>query len=507
MAGHRKLSAQQAALLAVFCASLTQAADQPQWGAAWSRNMVSEEKGLPETVDPATGRNVKWVVRLGTQTHSTPIVARGRVFIGTNNDRPKNPRHRGDCGVLLCLDESSGKLLWQLVVPKRGPTPFWDWPHTGMVSPATVEGDRVYMVSNRGEIMCLDIDGMADGNDGPFRDEGRHMARPGRPPEPIDPTDADILWLYDAPKELGVRQHDGAHCSILIDGNVLYACTSNGVDDRHMSIEAPDAPCLIALDKRDGRLLARDRERIAVRTIHCNWAPPSLAETGGRRLILYGGGDAVCYAFKALSEPLPKTPVALEKVWQYDCDPEAPKENIFRWQENHREGPSIITGMPVFYNGRVYVTAGGDYWHGKRKSWLRCFRADGRGDVTRAAAVWSFPMNAPCMNTPAIRNGLVYVADARGGLHCLEEADGRLLWTQELGGDVWSSPLVADGKIYIGTRRGWLWILRAGRRKEVLCKVRLGAPISGTATAANGVVYVATMTRLFALAKGAGAGK
>src|SRR4051812_3270927 len=57
------------------------AADQPQWGRAWSRNMTSDEKGLPDSFDPATKRNVKWVAELGSESYATPIVAGGRVLI------------------------------------------------------------------------------------------------------------------------------------------------------------------------------------------------------------------------------------------------------------------------------------------------------------------------------------------------------------------------------------------------------------------------------------------
>src|SRR5207247_361811 len=153
----------------------TRAADHAQWGEAWSRNMVSKEKGLPESFDPSTGKHIKWAVRLGTQTHSTPVVAGGRVYIGTNNENPRDPKHQGDRGVLMCFDEKGGAFLWQLVVPKREEDTYFDWPKTGISSPATVEGDRVYLVSNRGEVMCLDTHGMANGNDGPFQDEGAHM--------------------------------------------------------------------------------------------------------------------------------------------------------------------------------------------------------------------------------------------------------------------------------------------------------------------------------------------
>ena len=54
------------------------AADQPQWGQAWSRNMVSPEQGLPESFDPQSGRNILWSAELGTETHSSPVVAGGR---------------------------------------------------------------------------------------------------------------------------------------------------------------------------------------------------------------------------------------------------------------------------------------------------------------------------------------------------------------------------------------------------------------------------------------------
>ena len=96
----------------------TRAADQPQWGQRFSRNMVSDETGLPDSFDPQSGTNIKWIARLGTQTHSTPIVAGGKVLIGTNNDEPRDPRHTGDRGVLMCFDEKDGHLCWQLIVPK-----------------------------------------------------------------------------------------------------------------------------------------------------------------------------------------------------------------------------------------------------------------------------------------------------------------------------------------------------------------------------------------------------
>src|SRR5512137_1860257 len=108
-----------AAIVWSSCLQKVAGKDQPQWGEAWSRNMVSSETGLAESFDPATGRNIKWIAELGTETHGTPVIAGGRVYIGTNNGRPRDPKHQGDRGVFMCFEEQTGRFLWQLVVPKR----------------------------------------------------------------------------------------------------------------------------------------------------------------------------------------------------------------------------------------------------------------------------------------------------------------------------------------------------------------------------------------------------
>ena len=84
---------------------------------------------------------------------------------------------------------------------------------------------------------------------------------------------------------------------------------------------------------------------------------------------------------------------------------------------------------------------------------------------------------------------------------CLDAETGQVCWTHDTRGPIWASCMVADGKVYVGTQQGDFWILAAGREKKVLCSVGLEGAISGTATIANGVVYVATMKRLYAFRK------
>ena len=507
------------------------AEERPQWGEAWSRNMISGERNLPESFDPATGKNIKWSAELGTETHSSPVIAGGRVYIGTNNGNPRDPKHQGDRGVLMCFDEQSGELIWQLVVPKRTEDIYFDWPQSGIASPVTVEGDRVYLVSNRGEVMCLDAKGMADGNDGPFRDEGAHMTvkptdggttlvmhrqgsevpqrRESLTPEPNSPApltpgplDADIIWLFDLPSGAGIWSHDAAHSSILIHGDYLYLNSGTGVDNTHKKIRTPEAPSLVVLDKRTGRLVARDFEHIAPNIFHSTWCAPSLAEVNGQPLVFFGGGNGIVYAFRTLDEITPSPGgelLKLQKVWQFDFDPTAPKTNVHRYNSNRSESPSNFYGMPVFYHNRVFVAGGGDIWWGKNEAWLKCIDATLTGDITTNGLVWSYPLQKHVLATPAIANGLVFIADCGRLLHCVDAETGKACWTHDIAGEAWASALVADGKVYLGTRSGTFYVLAATRAKKLLATLDLKSPISATASAANSVLYVATMNRLYAV--------
>jgi len=490
--------------------ALAGAADRPQWQQRHTRNGVSQEKGLPERFDPATGQNIKWTARLGSQTWATPVIADGRVFIGTNNESPRDPRHKGDRGVLLCLSEEDGRFLWQLVVPKLGPDPHLDWPRAGIVSSPSVEAGRVYVVSNRGEVICLDIDGQADGNDGPYVDEGRHLAignKGGKdlPPFEVTDIDADIIWLFDIPNQAGTWPHDAAHSSILIDGDFLYVNTSNGVDRTHRQVKRPDGPSLIVLDKKTGRLLARDPLRIGPRIFHSTWSSPALGVVNGRKLIFFGGGDGVVYAFEALGSSRPEGKVqTLKLVWRFDCDPTAPKENIHEYLRNRQVSPSNIKGMPVFHDGRVYVAYGGDIWWGKEKAWLKCIDATQKDDITTSGLVWSCQLSKHCCSTPAIYQGLVFITDCGRMIRCIDAETGEVHWSYQAKGDIWASPLVADGKLYVGTRRGEFLVFAADKDKRLISSVELDSPTASTPVAANGVLYVATMRTLYAVQKSGG---
>jgi len=497
------------------------AEDQPLWGQRDSRNLVSAEKGLPDGFDPgkrdpdtglvdlATTRNVRWVSRLGNQTYGSPVIAGGKVFVGTNNEEPRDPRIQGDRGVLMCFDEKTGSFLWQLVVPKLDEIKWADWHYVGVTSPPSVEDDRAYLVSNRCEVMCLDVKGMADGNDGPYTDEGRHMVPAGDKPLAPRDKDADIIWLYDMVAEADVYPHNASSCSILVHGDLLYVCTGNGVEWTHEKVPKPESPTLVVLDKRTGKLVARDDFRMGTNVIHGQWSSPSLGQVEGKPRMFLGGGDGCVYAFEPLNvnthtnDTADRKPTLLKNAWKFNGHPLAQTQDDVPIEHGYDCASYEVFSMPVFYDNRIYVTVSQDPWYKKKLGWLVCIDAAIHGDVTRSGLVWSYKGTGATLSTVSIADGLLYVADYAGRLHCLDAKTGECYWVHDAGRPIWSSTLVADGKVYLGTGRNLFWVLAHSKQLDVINRIRMPDRIFTTPTAANGVLYVATNKRLYAVRRAA----
>jgi outer membrane protein assembly factor BamB len=65
----------------------------------------------------------------------------------------------------------------------------------------------------------------------------------------------------------------------------------------------------------------------------------------------------------------------------------------------------------------------------------------------------------------------------------------------------WSSPYWVDGKIYMGNDDGKVLIFQHGKEKKLLAEVEMEGKIRATPVAANGVLYVMTENKLYAIAK------
>lgn len=498
----------------LLAAPLVRAADWPMWGGSPSRNMVSTGKNLPapeeisagkflpksETIDPKSTKHVRWVSKLGSQAYGSPVVAGGRVFVGTNNEAPRDPKQTGDRGVLMCFDEKTGEFLWQLVVPKLGSGKVSDWEYVGICSSPFIDGDRGYVVTNRGDVVCFDVKGQSDGNQGPFMDEGNFSLHEGKPTE-VGPKSADIIWVSDIRTELGIFPHNISSCSPLVVGDRIYLATSNGVDWSHLNIPAPFAPALAVLDKNTGKVIGEEVAGVSKRVLHCSWSSPSYTIVNGKPLLVWGGGDGWCYAF----DPVPVmdkdgTPV-LKEILRYDADPPE-----YRTKDGQPlkyatfPGPSELIGTVVVKDNRAYMSIGQDPEHGDGVGMFSCIDLTQSGDIS-GKAVWTNKTIGRSISTPSVIDGLVFQAEYAGNIHCFDAATGKELWVHATNSRIWSSTLVADGKVYCGTEDGELVVLAAAREKKVIGKVEFYSPIYSTPVIANDTLFISTITHLYCIGR------
>jgi outer membrane protein assembly factor BamB len=491
------------------------ASDWPQWGGGEMRNMYSPQRGLPDAFGkiefkPGTDevstnaiKNLKWIAKLGSQSYGNVTVSGGKVFVGTNNEPPRDPRHPGDRSILKCFDEKTGEFLWQLVVPKLASGKVNDWECLGILASPTVEGDRVYIVTSRCEVMCLDVNGMANGNDGPFKDEAKYVVKDVPDAQPIEPgpKDADIIWVYDMMDDLGVFPHNASNCSVLIVDDLVYTCTSNGQDWTHSNIPSPNAPSFIAVDKKTGEFRGEDDAKIGPNILHGMWSSPSLAIVNGKKQVLFGGGDGWLYAFDPIPVETPDGPF-LKTLWKFDCNP--PEYKVDKEGRPIKypaaEGISEINATPVFWKDRVYIATGQDPEHGEGVGILTCIDATKTGEVTGTAKVWEYRGIHRSISTVSLdpETGLIFVGDFSGFIHCLDADTGKLHWTHDMKAHMWGSTFVADGKVYVGDEDGDFVVMAATKEKRIISETNLGAAVYGTPIVANGTVYMQSNTHLFA---------
>ena len=350
------------------------------------RNNVSPAKGLAvewsvgqfdRNTDQWLGKgskNIRWAARLGKDGFGSPIVAAGKVFCASNNEAGYLPRYPAavDLGCLLCFDRASGRFLWQHSAPKLRSRDR-DYGKVGMCSCPLVEGNRLWIVTNRSEVVCLDTEGAGS-------------------------QDSRVLWSFDMIGSLGTSPRYMSNCSVTSAGDLLFVCTSHGRDVTTDRLPAPQAPSFIALDKRTGKLVWADNSP-GENILDGQWSSPAYGVLGGVPQVIFGGGDGWLYSFEGSgfrvqgsgarkegardqglgareegpgarqvdgsSSPTPSpqslapSPQPLaprpKLLWKFDCNP---KESVW---EGHGSGQrNIIVSTPVICDGRVYIATGQD---------------------------------------------------------------------------------------------------------------------------------------------------
>ncbi len=501
------------------------------------RNQVSTARGVPEhwvigEIDRATGEwrggdgaeNVLWVSRLGSETYGSPVVWQDKVFCATNNGAGYLPRFpsKEDLGCLLAFSRKDGRFLWQYSTAVLPDSPL-NWPLQGICSTPWVGGDRLWIVTNRGSVVCLDTEGFLDGeDDGLIREQTQGE------------QEADVVWEFDMRERLGTVPRFMTSSVVTGVGPWIFAATSNGTDGQGR-VAHPDAPSLIALDKATGELRWADASPGA-NILEGQWSSPAYGAIAGVHQLIFGGGDGWGYGFQVdpAGDSLPKL------LWRFDANPKTA-----RFREAGLGDRDYLVAPPVIDGNRVYLTTGCDPQWGEGAGRLWCIDATRRGDLSAELALDAMHRLLPArrelavdttageqaapnpnsgviwlytggdwngdgkrdveetyhraLAAPVVTTDFVIAADATGIVHCIDNRSGKLLWSHDMLAAVWGTPLVADGKVYASDEDGDTVVFALSREKQILAENTVEEPIYTTPAAVDGTLYIAAQKHLFAV--------
>lgn len=479
------------------------AGNWPTFGGSAQRNMVDPiDKNIPTDWDVAAKKGVRWIADLGSKAYGGPIIYGGKILVGTNNEKPRDPRIVGDKGVLMCFNEADGKFLWQAAHDKLPAGRVNDWPREGICSSPFVEGNRLWYVDNRCELICADING----------DPATQKSKP--------------IWTLDMIGQENVFPHNLATSSPLVIGDIVFLVTSNGVDEGHINIPHPQAPSFLAVNKNTGKVLWRNNDPsaalaakgelapVAIKELvdkglllmHGQWSSPAYAEVQGKPQIVFPGGDGWIRSFE---------PTTGRLIWKCDCNP---KDAFYALGGKGTRSDFVST--PIIYKNRVYIGIGQDPEHKEGIGHLWCIDMSKTGDVSlqapsgapnpNSAIVWHFGGPAKpgagrkyeygrTLSTCAIHDDLLYTADLSGWVYCLDANTGQKYWDHNMNAATWASPYWVDNKIYMGNDEEKVIIFKHGKKKEIINEIDVGEKVRATPVVANGVLYVMTETKLFAI--------
>lgn len=500
------------------------AADWPMLGRDHTRNAVSTETNSPthwsierredgSVIDACRG--LRWSAPLGFQTHSTPVISGGLLWVGTSNSSSSKGRFTS---VLKCFRVSDGKQIYEYTSPQlEGRIHDAGW--TGLGSSPLIEGDRLWIVTNRSEVLCLDI--------GPL------LRKKGPPRE---------LWKLDMIKEFGVFVHaplmgPPRPCSIGPSWKGrIFVTTNNGVDESRTKVPAPDAPSLVCLNKDTGKVYWQDHSPGA-NVLLTQFSSPTVTEIKGSVQVIVPQGDGWVRAFE---------PETGKLLWEFDLNPKASSYSL-----GGRSTRISILANAVIYENRVYIASGLDVEQGEGPGRLVCIDPTKRGDISSELAVnadnkplprrrlaalnpqdgekavhnpnsgldWEFTRCGNkfedamhrSMSSVAVAKGLVIAAEQSGLVHCLDAETGQRYWSHDTFATVWTSPLIIDDKIYVADENGDVSIYglsadpkvalqNLNGRFEPLHEISMDQPIYASPIYLDGTLYLASRSELFAIA-------
>lgn len=158
------------------------------------------------------------------------------------------------------------------------------------------------------------------------------------------------------------------------------------------------------------------------------------------------------------------------------------------------DGPAEFCAAVVAFGKDVVYATGGNM-----EKALLAIRADGSGDVTKTHLLWKGDQRAPYVPSPLLDGDLLYAVNDTGLLRCYEAATGQIVWEENLKAPFYSSPTMAGGRIYLFDRKGKGYVLKPGRKFELIGSGQLPAGAFATPVILGGRIYLRTLKEFYCL--------
>lgn len=413
-------------VLLFFMPCLLLSENWPNWRGP-SGDGISLEKGIPVKWSPT--ENIAWRVAIPGKGHSSPVAWDNKVFLTTC--LPEKEQR-----LLLCLDQRTGKKLWQKVVLNSPLETIHPLNSRASSTPAT-DGQHVFVTFMK-----------ADDRKIPAPNVGtQRLITPGKIIVAAYDLDGEQKW------KINVGDFISAHgfntCPVLFEDLVII----NGDHDG-------DA-YLVALERKTGR----ERWRIERENKTRSYATPIIREIGGRTQMILSG--SLCVA-------------------SYD-----PHNGKRHWIV---DGPTEQFVASMVYNGEyVFVTAGYPERH------ILAIRPDGSGNVTDTHVAWRTNRGAAYVPSPIFAGPYLLVVADSGIASCFNAKTGKRHWMERLPGGHSPSTVSADGLVYFTSDRGVTTIVRPGKMFNVIARNELGEQISASPAISQGQIFLRTHQHLYCI--------
>ena len=160
-----------------------------------------------------------------------------------------------------------------------------------------------------------------------------------------------------------------------------------------------------------------------------------------------------------------------KKLWEFDTNP---KDSV--WPKTRNES----IGTPVIYEDRSTSPTARIPSTARASATSTRSTPPSAATSRRPAASGTTTRSAARSRRASIADGLLYIPDFSGFLHCLDAKTGQEYWTHDIFAAVWGSTLVVDGKVYLGDEDGDIVVLQAGKEKKVLAEMNMGSAVYAT---------------------------